>query len=583
MAHLLRKGAERGTRACNSIMNTTIFNQRRAGLLTPVYAMRHANDLGIGDTIAVKETIDFCAANGFQILQLLPILETIGDHSPYSPIDSHALSPALLAITPETVPGLTAEIIAQYAPASWLGELRRGNVSYDAVHPLKMQLLHAAAHEFLAAERSELHEEYEAFKTAQARWLDAYTLYRLLIREYEGSTQWHHWRPEHRSYQTASTWLHQHPHAESLHRHREGYAFVQWVGWRQWKDVRAYATDKEIKLIGELTFGVSASSCDVWAEPTLFDLDWSMGTRPLAHFDTNKDSERWGQNWGLPAYRWENHRSTSFQWLRGRVIWSKEFFHGSRLDHLRGYFRAYMFPWPGGVKHVEFSNLNETEAALATGGLLPRFVPGADDVTASMNELQGREIISQLIDAAGDFDLVAEIMGDLPDYMTRTLEDLQLANLAFPQLERTPDGGIIAPDQFRELSLIAYANHDNAPLASLYLNLLGKSKEDPASPQARDLAAILAFAGSSGRQPEELDAELLEQLQAALFNTSSRLAVLMCSDLLGIPLRFNLPGSYGKGTWSDRLEHSFSDYQRHPIYGPRIAKAAELIKASERL
>jgi 4-alpha-glucanotransferase len=210
-------------------------------------------------------------------------------------------------------------------------------------------------------------------------------------------------------------------------------------------------------------------------------------------------------------------------------------------------------------------------------------VPGADDVTASMNELQGREIISQIIDAAGEFDLVAEIMGDLPDYMTRTLEDLQLANLAFPQLERTTDGGIIPADQFRELSLIAYANHDNAPLASLYLNLLGKSKEDPASPQARDLKAILDFAGVSGEPPEDLNPELLEKLQAALFQTSSRLAVLMCSDLLGIPLRFNLPGSYGKGTWSDRLEHSFQDYQRHPVYGPKINKASELIKDADRL
>ena len=580
------RGKARGIRAARSQgrMNTTIFNKRRAGLLAPVYALRHPHDFGIGDTLSVKDAIDFCAGSGLQVLQILPILETIGDHSPYSPISSRALSPALLALTPETVPGLTQELIGRFAPESWLHELRQGNVSHEAVQPLKMQLLLGAYYNFFANGDESLKAEFAEFKKAQADWLEPYTLYRLLIREYEGNAQWHHWRPEHRNFQSARSWCQQHHFHEAMDRLRDGFAFVQWVGWRQWKDVRAHATERGVKLIGELTFGVSASSCDVWANPPLFDLSWSMGTRPLAHFDTNKDSERWGQNWGLPAYRWENHRSEGFRWLRGRVSWAKEFLHGCRLDHLRGYFRAYMFPWSGGVKHVEFSHLNESEAALVTGGLLPRFVPGPDDDPHSvkMNEMQGREIISQLIDEAGDLDLVAEIMGDLPEYMARTLEDLQLANLAFPQLEREPDGDIIPPDQFRELGLIAYANHDNAPLASLYLQLREKSINEPESKQARDFHALLDFAGFKGEPPAELDSELLKALQAALFSTSARLAVLMCSDLLGVPVRFNLPGSYGSGTWSDRLEMPLKDFRRHPVFGPRIAAVEEMIPAAGR-
>ena len=66
------------------------LSNRTAGLLVPVFAMRHEDDLGIGDTRAVKEAIDFCARNSFQVLQLLPIHETFGDHSPYNPISSRA-------------------------------------------------------------------------------------------------------------------------------------------------------------------------------------------------------------------------------------------------------------------------------------------------------------------------------------------------------------------------------------------------------------------------------------------------------------------------------------------------------------
>ncbi|MCW1925155.1 4-alpha-glucanotransferase [Luteolibacter arcticus] len=561
-------------------MNTTVLDKPRAGLLVPVYALRRSHDLGIGDTAAVVEAIDFAAAHGFSVLQLLPVHETFGDHSPYNPISSRALSPALLTLAPNEVPGLTHAMLEQAAPESWLLQLRSGNVRQQAVHALKTHILLDAYFQFRELESPESQAEFAEFRQRQASWLDGYTLFRLLVREYEGNTEWADWRPEHRSYESAAAWLLQHPARESLESLRAGFAFIQWIAWRQWKAVRAHAEIKGVRIMAEMSFGVGLNSADVWANPSLFDTDWSLGTRPLAHFDTTQDARQWGQNWGLPAYRWENHRSSGFAWLRGRIAWQREFFHACRLDHLRGYFRAYMFPWPGGARHVEFSALTEQQAAERTGGLLPRFVPGPDDepAAAGMNELQGREIIGHLIEAAGEMDLVAEIMGEMPDYMHRTLEDLQLANLSFPQLLRNPDGAIIPPSQFRELSLVTYANHDNAPLASLYV----QAQAEPDSRTAEDVGALLEFAGWNGPWPAALDDELLGKLQKGLLETRGRLAVLMASDLLGVPLRFNLPGSYGRGTWSDRLEQPLAELVRHPVYGPRIARVAAWIDESGR-
>nr|WP_240963788.1 4-alpha-glucanotransferase [Luteolibacter luteus] len=553
-------------------------------MLVPVYALRSDRDLGIGDTAAVRDAVDFVAGLGMSVLQLLPIHETFGDHSPYNPISSRALSPAYVSLTPQEVPGLTHALLEQAAPESWLSQLRSGNVRHDAVYPLKTQILLTTAYHFLGLHASSMHEEFARFQDEQASWLRPYTLFRALVREYEGNTVWDDWRPEHRTHELAEAWLQRHSTREGLELLRTGFAFIQWVAWRQWKEVRAHAEERGVRLMGEMSFGVGLNSVDVWANPSLFDTEWSLGTRPLAHFDTSKDAERWGQNWGLPPYRWENHRSTGFQWLRERIGWESEFFHGCRLDHLRGYFRAYMFPWAGGARHVEFSSLSEEEAAQQTGGLLPRFIPGPDDdpTSAAMNELQGREIIGHLIEAAGSMDLVAEIMGEMPDYMTRALHELGLANLSFPQLERTEEGAVRAPGLFRELSLVAYANHDNAPLAQLLLHLQQASSEDPEGKSARDLKALLDFAGGSSTGFEGLDDELLGKFQGALFQTKGRLAVLMCSDLLGIPLRFNLPGSYGRGTWGDRLECPLGDLLRHPVYGPRISLVRDLIKSSGR-
>lgn len=104
---------------------TIAHDSRLAGLLDPVFALGHTKVIGVGDTLAELETIDFCAAHSFAAL---PIHETIGDPSPYNPISSRGLSPALLSLTPEEVPGLSEEMIEWRAPESWRSRLREGSI-----------------------------------------------------------------------------------------------------------------------------------------------------------------------------------------------------------------------------------------------------------------------------------------------------------------------------------------------------------------------------------------------------------------------------------------------------------------------
>lgn len=561
-----------------------LFSRRFAGLLVPVFAMRRSDDFGIGDTRAVCEALEFCRRHAFEVLQILPVHDTFGDHSPYNPISSHALAPGLLTLTAEQVPGLNEEMLREMAPVGWVDQLRVGPVKHGATRTLKLQILLAASSRFLAEPDPDLLEEFTAFKQAQDAWLRPYTLYRILIREYDGNPNWAQWRPDHQTPAGAEKWLVQNPARAELEQLRHGHAFIQWVGWRQWRGVKAYAESVGVRLMGEMSFGVGRCSADVWSNPQLFDLEWNMGTPPLAWFDTNKDSERWGQNWGFPPYRWENHRSTGFKWLRERVAWERQFFHACRLDHLRGYFRAYMFPWAGGAKHTEFAALGPEEAMARTDGKLPRFVPGPDDQasTAAMNDLQGREVIGVIKEAADGMDLVAEIMGAMPEYIDKAIHDLEIPNLTFPQLERNPDRSLRPPETMRELSLVSYANHDHAPLALLYPHLYRQAQEDPSSHAALDLRHLLHMAGWKKEAPDKLTDELLYAFQRALLRMPCRLAVLMCSDLLGLPLRFNLPGSYGPDTWSERLELPLSAYEEHPDFSKKIRAVDDLIRETGR-
>ena len=53
-----------------------------------------------------------------------------------------------------------------------------------------------------------------------------------------------------------------------------------------------------VSLFGDLPFMVSGDSADVWARQDEFRIDASVGVPPDAFSDT-------GQDWGLPAYRWD--------------------------------------------------------------------------------------------------------------------------------------------------------------------------------------------------------------------------------------------------------------------------------------
>ncbi|NBV34888.1 MAG: hypothetical protein EBR81_14140, partial [Proteobacteria bacterium] len=53
-----------------------------AGILTPLFALRGANDLGVGDVAALRELVDWAADAGLGVVQLLPVNETGNDHSP---------------------------------------------------------------------------------------------------------------------------------------------------------------------------------------------------------------------------------------------------------------------------------------------------------------------------------------------------------------------------------------------------------------------------------------------------------------------------------------------------------------------
>src|SRR5438093_9992571 len=78
-----------------------------AGVLAPLFAIRSKNDLGVGDVETMRQLVDWAAATGFRLVQLLPINETGADNSPYMAVSSAAIEPTTIAISPGAIPGLS--------------------------------------------------------------------------------------------------------------------------------------------------------------------------------------------------------------------------------------------------------------------------------------------------------------------------------------------------------------------------------------------------------------------------------------------------------------------------------------------
>src|SRR5437868_6042984 len=180
-----------------------------AGVLAPLFALRREHDLGIGDLAALREFIDWIAEGGFKLVQLLPINETGGDNSPYNAISAVAIEPTTLELAPGVPVDLTKEDFERRTRDADLDKLRRGPVKYRRVKKLKRQLLETAFTHFEAHASKERRAEFHRFVEQESTWLEDYALFRALMEENGGSEAWDQWRAEHQTVERARGWIRQ--------------------------------------------------------------------------------------------------------------------------------------------------------------------------------------------------------------------------------------------------------------------------------------------------------------------------------------------------------------------------------------
>lgn len=273
---------------------------RGAGTAIPVFSLRTESDFGIGEFKDLRPLVDWAAATGQCIIQLLPVNDTTRkgewkDSYPYSPISSFALHPLYINLQALGI----RETVAFKKEQAELNALEE--LDYPRVFQAKMKYIR------------------KAFKTRGARDMDTPGFKKFVLEN-------EYWLEEYAQFCAKR---------DSLE--PEYYRWMQWHLDKQFAAEVKYARGRGVSLKGDLPIGVSSDSAEAYWHPELFNLDSTAGAPP-DYF--SKD----GQNWGFPTYNWEEMAKDDFAWWKARLRKMSQYFDAFRIDHILGFFRIWEIP-----------------------------------------------------------------------------------------------------------------------------------------------------------------------------------------------------------------------------------------------
>jgi len=559
--------------------------EKIAGVLVPLFALRGTDDLGIGDVGALREFIDWAAEIGLKLVQLLPINETGVDSSPYNAISAMAIEPTTIHLAPNSPHDLTREDFDVAVVGADLRSLRLGEVKYRQVKKLKRRILEKAFANFSANATEERQLEFRTFCEKEAAWLRDYAFFRILMEENDDSAAWNRWPAQHQSMERARTWVRGLPQDRqaAIANRQNFFSYVQWISYQQWRAIKSYAEERGVALMGDIPFGVSYYSADVFARPDEFVLDWCGGAPPEPYFKDDAFTQKWGQNWGIPLYRWDKMRANNFEWWRERVRAVRRVFHLFRIDHVLGFYRIYAFPWRP-RKNKQFFPLDWNQMLEQTGGRAPHFVPRNDETaeTREANKREGEEFLRVVLEGAGTTRVIGEDLGVVPDYVRPNLRALGIAGFKIPQWES--HGEQVTPgSEYERLSVATYTTHDHKPIRALW----EEAFEHPTatSEQSRfDLEKVAVFAGFNPTTDQvDFEKDFYPAIMEALFKSEAWIAIVMITDLLARKYRFNIPGTKANLNWTRRIRRSLAQLRSSPKERRRMRLIHELLVKTGRV
>ncbi len=470
--------------------------ERASGII--LHPTSLTGEYGIGDIgPEAYRWVDFLAASGCSLWQILPLGPTGYGDSPYQCFSAFAGNPYL--ISPET---LLDENLLHTDDLVDLPSLSENRVDYGALIPWKLGVLDRAFNRFNHIAPPLLKTELAEFQKNQAHWLEDFALF-MALKESHGGAPWPTWEPDLRRRDPRAIEEARNEHQVAIERQ----IFRQFLFFRQWGALKAYANQKGIKIIGDVPIFVAHDSADVWAHSELFYLDDRGNPTVVAGVPPDYFSPT-GQLWGNPLYRWKIHAERGYEWWQERLRAVLQLVDIIRLDHFRG-FAAY-WEVPGGEKTAENG----------------RWVKGPTE-----------DFFFKIEKALGDLPLLAEDLGEITPDVIKLREQFHLPGMKILQFAFGGDqDDDFLPHNYPHNCVTYTGTHDNDTTWGWYSS---------APESERDFCRrYLARNGS----------DIVWDMIRAIWSSVAMFAITPMQDLLnlGTEARMNFPGR-PSGNWTWRM------------------------------
>ncbi len=298
--------------------------KRRSGIL--LHPSSLPGKYGIGSYAgSAYNFIDFLHQTGQTIWQILPLGPTGYGNSPYQCHSAFALNTYLIDLDELQKDGLLDTTDLEINKP-----FRSSVVEYKRVIRFKMPLLKKAYLNFINSNDSETEHKFTDFCNHNSSWLEDYALFMSLKDRYEGKP-WDLWPTAiaQRDEETIKKLY------LELKTEVETHKFIQYIAFKQWLQLKEYANEKSILIVGDIPLYVAPDSADAWSDQFILQLDKDGRPKLVAGVPPDYFCET-GQLWGNPVYDWSHLSKTGFQWWVDRVRANLALFDYIRVDHFRG-------------------------------------------------------------------------------------------------------------------------------------------------------------------------------------------------------------------------------------------------------
>ena len=390
---------------------------------TLVHPTSFPGKYGIGDFgNEARDFIDFLERTDQTIWQLLPLTPTGYGNSPYASFSAFAGNAYLISPDILVAKGLITKAEALKTELS-----EKVEVEYEKAFSNKDELFRIASERFYKNLSDQEEKLFKAFKKTNKHWLDDYVLF-MACSLYYKKQPWNTWDKD---------IAQRKPEAIKAYKKKfkEEISLQYWMQYEfnnQWMELKKYANDRRIRVIGDIPIFVDHNSSDVWANPNYFEVD-TQGNRVLVAGVPPDYFSETGQLWGNPQYNWKELEKDGFSWWVDRFKHMFNTCDAIRVDHFRGF--------------DEYWEVNAEEETAING----RWVEGP-----------GEKLFDTILKECGELPIIAEDLGFVTEGVEKLRDKYAFPGMKIIQFAFDSDStNAFLPHNYPQNSVVYTGTHDN--------------------------------------------------------------------------------------------------------------------------